>query len=84
MLMFKQTSTGREKDIVYLRISSLQCELSSAADSSFMPESRSLFPLKSSSLRWDVLDLRAETREAQLISDNLHKLSLKKEYSKYH
>ena len=62
-----------------LRVSSLQCGLSFRSDSSFTPESCRLFPLRSSSLRWEGLDFRAETREAQLISDNLQLSNLNKE-----
>ena len=44
-----------------LRDSSLQFGLSSPADSSFTPESCSMLWLRSSSLRWEGLDLSAET-----------------------
>ena len=62
-----------------LRVSSRQFGLSSPAERSFTPESCRLFLLRSSSLRWEGLDFRAETREAQLISDNLQLSNLNKE-----
>ncbi len=63
-----------------LSVSSPQLGLITRSDSSFHPESCSLFPLSSSSLRWEGLDLRAEAREAQLISDKLQEFNLNKEY----
>uniref|UniRef100_A0A671W420 Uncharacterized protein n=1 Tax=Sparus aurata TaxID=8175 RepID=A0A671W420_SPAAU len=45
----------------------------------FTSESCRLFPLRSSSLRWEGLDFRAEAREAQLISDKLQRHNLNKE-----
>ena len=51
-----------------LRVSSLKSGLSFRSDNSFIPESFILFPLSSSSLRWEGLDLSAEAREVQLIS----------------
>lgn len=71
LLMFKQRSTERRKDMFYLRISSLQCGLSSPVDSIFTPLSWTEFLLKSSSFRWEPLDFRSEAKEAQLVSDNL-------------
>ncbi len=62
-----------------LRVSSLQFGLSLRSHSSFTSESCRLFPLSSSSLRWEGLDFRAEAREAQLISDKLQRLNLNKE-----
>lgn len=48
--------------------------------SSFTPEScRLLLPLRSSFLRWEGLDLRAEASLSQLVSDKLHHLNLNKE-----
>ena len=47
--------------------------------SSFTAEScRSLLSLRSSSLRWEGFDLRAEAREEQLISDSLQLSNLDK------
>lgn len=48
----------------YLRVSSMQCGSSSSADSSIRPESPKWLYLRSSSLRWEGLELRAEAREA--------------------
>ncbi|KAM7367382.1 hypothetical protein PAMP_015287 [Pampus punctatissimus] len=62
-----------------LRVSSLQCELSRKSHSSFTPESCSLLLLRSRFLRWEGLDFRAETRESQLISDNMQSINLNKE-----
>ena len=62
-----------------LRVSSLQFGLSSPTDSSFTSESCSLLWDRSSTLRWEGLDLRAEAREAQLISDTLQESNLYKE-----
>ncbi len=67
-----------EKEILYLRVSSLQCGLSSPAESSFTPESCSLFRLKSRSFRWDGLDFRAEARERQLSSVNRQHINLQR------
>ena len=65
-----------------LRVSSRQFGLSSPEHSSFTPESCRLLSVRSSSLRWEGLDFRAEAREAQLISDKLQSSNLNKEYMK--
>ena len=62
-----------------LRVSSLQCGLSRKSHSCFTPESCSLLSLRSSSLRWEGLDFRAEASETQLISDKLQHHSLNEE-----
>ena len=61
-----------------LRVSSLQFGLSSPTDNSFTSESCSMLWDRSSSLRWDGLDFRAEAREQQ-ISDTLQKATLYRE-----
>ena len=62
-----------------LRVSSRQVGLCRKPHSSFTPESCRLLSLRSSSLRWEGFDLRAEAREEQLISDSLQLLNLNKE-----
>ena len=63
-----------------LRVSSRQVGLCRKPHSSFTAESCSLlFLLRSSSLRWEGFDLRAEAREEQLISDRLQNSNLDKE-----
>ena len=62
-----------------LRVFSPQCGLCRKLHSSFTAESLMLFLLRSSSVRWEGLDFRAEPREAQLISDKLQSLNLNKE-----
>lgn len=52
----------------YLRVSSLQCGSCSPLDNRSTPESPGWLWLKSSSLRWDGLDIRAEAREMQPFS----------------
>lgn len=52
----------------HLSVCSLQCGFSSTVESSFTPESPGLFPLKSSSLKCEGLDVRADAREVQLFS----------------
>ena len=48
-----------------LRVSRTQCGLFSSAESRFTPESCRLLLLRSSSLRWEGLESRAEAREVQ-------------------
>ena len=62
-----------------LRVSSWQVGLCRKPHSSFTTESCSLLLPRSSSLRWEGFDLRAEAREEQLISDSLHLHNLDKE-----
>ena len=61
-----------------LRVSSVQCGLFSSEHSSFTPESCRLLLLRSSSLRLEDWELRTEDRAAQLLSERLQPLSLKK------
>jgi len=49
----------------YPSFSSLHRGSSNRAESCFIPKSVMTFPLRSSSLRWDGFDLRAELRSAQ-------------------
>lgn len=60
-----------------LRLSSLQCGLSSASDRSLTPESSRSLSLRSSSPRLEDVKLRTEDRTSQLPSDMLQTLSLK-------
>ena len=59
-----------------LRVSSLQCGLSRKLHSSFTPESYRLLYLRCSTLRWEGLNIRAETRDAQLIADKSQSVNL--------
>ena len=61
-----------------LRVSSVQCGLSSPADSSFTPEPCRLLLLMSSSLRLEDWELRTEDRAAQLLSERLQPVSLRR------
>lgn len=60
-----------------LRVSSLQCGLSSPEESRLTPESFKLLLLKSSSLRLELGDLRTEDRASQPLSKSIHPQSLK-------
>lgn len=70
------TMVKEENPWTDLRISSLQFGLSSPAQSSFTPESCRLFPLRSSSVRCEGLDFRAEVTTSQWVSDRLLLLNL--------
>ena len=76
LLMLKYTSTQR-KNTIYLRVCSWQCGLFTPAQRRSIPESRrSRFRLKSNSLKWEGLELRAKTRISQHLSDNQQWISL--------
>ena len=62
-----------------LRVSRVQCGLSSPADNSFTPESCRLLLLRSSSLRLEDRELRTEDRASQLLSERLQPLSLRRQ-----
>lgn len=62
-----------------LRVSSLQCGFFSPINSNFTPESYRLLLFRSSSLRLEDCKLRTEDRAAQLASERLQTLSLKRQ-----
>ena len=67
---------GKTRRWTDLRLSSAQFWLSSPTDSSFTPESFRLLLLRSSNLRWDGLDFRAEATTSQWVSESPQLYSL--------
>ena len=74
----KECFIHKEIWLPYLKVFSLKSGVSRSSQRSLTPGLHNLFSLRSSSLRWEGLRSRAETREAQPISDRLQCLNLYK------